>query len=322
MPTEVEGTHQIGDVSLYTKTWKVSQQEDPTPNIPMLIPPFQPDGPPVAKVIFIHGFNDHINRYYDLFPTLAFRGIETLSFDQRGWGRSVKNQADKGLTGPTSLVISDIVSFIKTQLPSPVPVFVMGHSMGGGEALTLASDPLYEDVIKQIRGWILESPFIAFPKGFAPNFVTIFFGKLAAKALPKMQRISALPPENLTRDPNVVKSMKEDTLLHDYGTLQGLEGMLHRAELLDTGKAKLSPSVNSVWLGHGTEDKGTSYEASKKWIEAQTQLDDKEFKSYTGWAHQLHADLPETQPVFAKDVGDWILARVGSEVQPAVQSKF
>lgn len=24
MPTEVEGTHQIGDLSLYTKTWKVS----------------------------------------------------------------------------------------------------------------------------------------------------------------------------------------------------------------------------------------------------------------------------------------------------------
>ncbi|KAE8440883.1 hypothetical protein EG329_006350 [Mollisiaceae sp. DMI_Dod_QoI] len=300
MPTEIEGTHQIGDMVLYTKSWK-------------------PDGQAIAKVIFIHGYSDHMNRYYELFPTLASRGIEVHGFDQRGWGRSVHNPSQKGFTGPTSLVISDIVSFIKTQLPSTIPMFVMGHSMGGGEALTLASDPQYADLMKDIRGWLLEAPFIAFPKGFEPSPVTVFFGRLAGRLLPHMHRYSPLPPENLTRDPEVVQSLKDDKLCHDTGTLEGLAGMLDRTEHLNKGTAKLNPGVKSIWLGHGTDDKGTSYEESKKWFDRQTQVEDKEFKSYEGWYHQLHADLPQDRAIFAKDVGDWILARIGDST---VKSKL
>ncbi|TVY14478.1 putative monoglyceride lipase [Lachnellula arida] len=299
MPTEVEGTHQIGDISLYTNTWKV-------------LYPFYPDGPPVAKLIFIHGFNDHIHRYYSLFPFLAARGIEVHGFDQRGWGRSVKNPSQRGLTGPTTLVMSDIVSFIKSQLPSPVPVFVMGHSMGGGEAATLASDPKYADLMPSIRGWLLESPLFAIAKGYEPSAVTVFLGRLAGKILPHMKIANTLLPENMTRDPAVVKSLKEDKLDHETGTLEGLAGMLERSAALSEGRATLNKDVTSIWLGHGTKDMGTSYDASKKWFEAQTQVQDKEFMTYEGWYHQLHADLPETRDEFAKDVADWILARIGN----------
>ncbi|PQE32670.1 putative YJU3 Serine localizes to lipid particle protein [Rutstroemia sp. NJR-2017a WRK4] len=302
MVSEIEGTHKIGPQSLYTKTWKVRQ------------PLTDPDTPPKAKLIFIHGFSDHCNRYYDLFPTLASRGIEVHAFDQRGWGRSVSKPSEKGLTGPTSLVISDIVSFIKPQLPSPVPVFVMGHSMGGGEAITLASDPNYADLMPSIRGWILESPFVGFPKGFEPSSLTVFFGRLAGKVLPHMHMVNRLPPENLTRDPAVIKSMDEDKLMHNTGTLEGLAGMLDRTAALNQGKVKLNEGVKSLWLGHGTEDKGTSFEASEKWFQEQTaSVPDKEFKRYEGWYHQLHADTPENSKIFAQDVGDWILARCEAE---------
>ncbi|CCU80195.1 unnamed protein product [Blumeria hordei] len=297
MYQEVEGTHQIGDVTLFTKSWK-------------------PSDPPVAKLIFIHGFNDHMDRYYELFPTLANRGIQVDGFDQRGWGRSVRKESDKGLTGPTETVIADIVSFISAKLPSSIPIFVMGHSMGGGEALTLASNPKYADLVGQIRGWILESPFIAFPKGHEPSAITVFFGRLARPILPRKQLQSALPAENLTRDPEVVHSLKTDALLHGLGTLEGLSGMIDRTNDLSSGKLKLNKTVKGIWLGHGTIDKATCYEGSKNWFNSQCQdINDKEFKSYDGWYHQLHADLPEDRPVFAKDVGDWIMKRVGREVK-------
>jgi acylglycerol lipase len=61
------------------------------------------------------------NAYGLLFPTLASHGIEVYGFDQRGWGRSVEKASEKGLSGPTSLILSDIASFIKTLLPSKVP---------------------------------------------------------------------------------------------------------------------------------------------------------------------------------------------------------
>jgi acylglycerol lipase len=195
-----------------------------------------------------------------------------------------------------------------------VPLFVMGHSMGGGEALTLASDPQYTDLMNDIRGWVLESPFIDFPKGLAPNSFVVFFGRLFSKIAPHAQRLSGLPPENLTRDPEVVKSIKADKLMHDLGTYEGLAGMLDRTIALNEGKAKLNKGVKSLWLGHGTDDKGTSYPGSKKWFERQTKLEDKEFKTYEGWSHMLHCDLPDNRPILAKDVGDWILARLGPEV--------
>lgn len=189
----------------------------------------------------------------------------------------------------------------------------MGHSMGGGQVLTLASTPEYEETVGQVDGWLLESPFIAFPKGFEPNSVEVFLGKLVARVVPAWQRYSGLPVENLTRDPEVMKSVSEDKLLHNYATLQGLSGMLDRTAALGDGTAKISPGVNKLWLAHGTEDKGTSYEASKNWFDAQggQEREGWVFKTYEGWSHQLHADLPETREVFQKDVGDWILKVIG-----------
>ena len=68
----------------------------------------QPDGPVIAKLIFIHGFSDHVGRYYGFFPSLAARGIAVHGLDQRGWGRSVRKPAERGLTGPTTQVLADM----------------------------------------------------------------------------------------------------------------------------------------------------------------------------------------------------------------------
>lgn len=79
-------------------------------------------------MVMFHGFSDHIDRYYGFFPHLAERGIAVYGLDQRGWGRSVTKHSEKGKTGPTTRVLADMAAFIRTQLPSDVPVFVLGHS--------------------------------------------------------------------------------------------------------------------------------------------------------------------------------------------------
>ncbi|OBT51439.1 hypothetical protein VE04_08297 [Pseudogymnoascus sp. 24MN13] len=270
---------------------------------------------PLAKLVFIHGYDDHINRYFELFPTLASRGSDVTAWDQRGWGRTVQHTSDRGLTGPTTLVIADIAHVVKSELAdaeaASIPLFVMGHSMGGAEALTFASDPAYADLAPRIRGWLLESPHVEMAPGSQPSSLKIMAGRFAGRLLPKFQLKNKLPAEELTRDPEVMKSLTEDPLLWSTGTLEGLAGLLDRAADLSAGKRTLNPGVKSLWLAHGTIDGGTSYPASKKWFETSTSdVPDKEYKTYEGWQHQLHADLPETRPVFAKDVGDWILARV------------
>jgi acylglycerol lipase len=309
MATETEGTFKIGNTSLHTKTWMVSRPHQGRYGYQKAHVHPQPQGPTKAKLIFVHGYSDHMGRYYGLFPHLASLGIAVYGLDQRGWGKSVLKPADKGLTGPTSQVLSDLAAFIKDKLPSDVPVFVMGHSMGGGEVLTLASDPAYEDLVGQIRGWVLESPFIAFTPSEQPGAIKTFVGKLIGRLLPHQHLYSPMPAEYLSRDPAVVQSVKEDPLCHDTGTLEGLAGLLERTDNLCHGRVTLSTKVKSLFLAHGTADRTTSFDASKKWYDVQ-KIEDARHKAYEGCFHQLHSDLCKEE--FYKDVGDWILERCGA----------
>lgn len=280
----------------------------------------QPDGPAKAKLIFIHGFSDHLGRYYNFFPTLAGCGIAVHGLDQRGWGRSVRKPAERGLTGPTARVLADMAAFITPHLPaSPAdpPVFVMGHSMGGGQVLTLmCRDEYQESVVRRVRGWLLESPFISFSPEEQPSWLKVFAGRLAGRLLPHRQLKHDIAVQHLTRDPEVAKSILADELMHNTGTLEGLSGLLDRTEALAKGLVRPRPggAVRALWIGHGTQDKTTWFEASKKYFDQYAgEVADKEFKAYEGWYHQLHADGPESVQ-FYKDVGDWILAR--SEEKP------
>lgn len=275
----------------------------------------QPDGPVKAKLIFIHGFSDHVGRYYGFFPSLAARGIAVHGLDQRGWGRSVRKPAERGLTGPTTQVLADMAAFITPHLPqSPTdaPVFVMGHSMGGGQVLTLLCRPEYqESLVRKVRGWLLESPFISFSPEEQPSWFKVYAGRLAGRLLPHRQLKHDIAPHHLTRDPEVAKSLLADELMHNTGTLEGLAGLLDRTDALAKGLVRppAGGAVRSLWIGHGTQDKTTWFEASKKYFDECTgEIADKEFKAYEGWYHQLHADGPDSEQ-FYKDVGDWVLAR-------------
>lgn len=228
----------------------------------------------------------------------------------------MQKPADRGLTGPTSQVLSDIAAFIThveeqiapSPSSTPLPLFVMGHSMGGGEVLAFASTPAYEaSTVAHVRGWILEAPFIAFDEREKPSTLKIVAGRLAGRILPRMHLTNTFPPEALTRDTAVQQSLREDDLCHDTGTLEGLAGMLDRTGDLANGKYKLSKEVKSLWLGHGDQDHVTSYAESKRWFEKQTGLEDKTFKTYEGWLHQLHAEVG--REVFYEDVKRWILER-------------
>ncbi|KAK3499875.1 Alpha/Beta hydrolase protein [Neurospora hispaniola] len=299
MAVEKESTLKVEGASLYTKSW-------------------EPEGPIKAKLIFIHGFSDHINRYYGFFPSLAACGIAVYGFDQRGWGRSVKKPADRGLTGPTSRVIADMVAFIEPHLsdaPGAPPVFIMGHSMGGGQVLTLACDEQYQDrIVSRVRGWLLESPFIGFAPELKPGFIKVYGGRFASKIFPHRQMVNQIPPEDLSRDPEVQKSIAADELLHNTGTLEGLSGMLDRTDGLTRGTIRPvggeNTKIKAIWLGHGSSDKATDYNASKRYYDRviASTVKDRMFKRYEGWFHQLHADGPCSEE-FYKDVGDWILER-------------
>ncbi|KZF25023.1 alpha/beta-hydrolase [Xylona heveae TC161] len=281
----------------------------------------------LAKLIFLHGFSDHCNAYYTFFPSLAARGIEVFAFDQRGWGRSVRTPSDRGASGPTSQVLADLRSILSSHIPSTtaststaatstsssnsnsssnVPIFLMGHSMGAGEILSYAARGDAQQK-EHIRGYLAEAPLFAFPRETEPWKLTVAAGRLMSKMTPGKQLVRKLEPALMSRDPVVCSNFAKDPLCHDTGTLEGLAGMLQRTADLRSGRWSV-PAGISLWVGHGTEDKVTSFEAAQAWVQS-AQAVDKTFRVYRGWYHKLHAEPGEDHKIFAKDVADWILAR-------------
>ncbi|CAI7669653.1 unnamed protein product [Penicillium palitans] len=313
MSTE-ESVHTLPDgLELYAKTWKTS-------------------GSPLAVLAFIHGFSDHCNAYHDLFPTLVSAGVEVRSFDQRGWGRSVKKSRDRGNTGPTSQVLSDIHSFLQS-LPSrpDVPLFLMGHSMGGGQVLNYIFNPESpyngdKSTRPKFAGVLLYSPLIAIDPSSRPSKLLVSAGRIVAKLIPHKQRYSPLDANLLSRNKDVVKDFVADTLCHDTGTFEGLAGMLDRGIWLEgmfaAGDGAWVKSDLPFWFGHGDGDLITSYPATKDFVKLLTEKGgDVTFSTYEGAYHKLHDELPETTERFFADVKAWILTKVPETKGKVVQDE-
>ncbi|EFX01053.1 alpha beta hydrolase fold family [Grosmannia clavigera kw1407] len=306
MVTVIEDSIKLQGDEWYTKTWL-------------------PEGRPKAILVFVHGFSDHVNAYYEFFPTLAGRGIACYGYDRRGWGRSVRKGSDCGRTGPTSTVMTDIAAFVSSVLDrnssngnGDGPVFVMGHSMGGIDVATFMAAPAgspREAIVRRIRGWIFEAPFFGFPAGEEPSIVKVVTGRLAGRLFPNMQLKNTIPAEYFSRDPVIVDTIRNDALCHDTGTLEGLAGLLDRVSVLASGGCVPHAAVTSIWIGHGTDDRAASYFACKKWFDSSSAaaVPDKTLRTYDGWLHQLHAEPEADRQLYYREVGDWILAHSEKE---------
>ena len=189
-----------------------------------------------------------------------------------------------------------MTSVLKSHLPSPVPLFLMGHSMGGALVLSYAAlGPL--EIRRQIAGYISESPFLAVHPASAPSRAKVIVGRIAARIMPRYQLVEKLDAALVARDPKVVEDHEQDELCHNTGTLEAFAAMLDRGADLVSGKISVvddeagqggtQTKSNPVRLlvAHGSEDRITSFDATKELMSRMT-IKDKTFKAYEGWYHK------------------------------------
>ena len=216
-----------------------------------------------------------------------------------------------------------------------LPLFLVGHSMGGGETLYwLATSN--ETIRRQIRGFVALAPYIALNPASQPSRALVAAGKLALRLLPRFQMEQKLNPDNLCRDPELAKSWELDELCHNIGTLEGMGGMIDRGEELEQGKVTVKEG-SSLYIAHGSDDRITNHDSSVKFFD-RLQIEDKTIKSYEGWYHVCEFDPPfhilgpyecvvhcepgDDKITFANDVSKWILARASSPVSSTTQSRL
>lgn len=208
--------------------------------------------------------------------------------------------------------MDDVTGFINALLPSNVPLFLMGHSMGGGQVLNYAAlGPV--KTRSQVRGYLIEAPLILVAPAAAPWRITEMAGRVAVKAVPRMHMVNKIRTELLCRDPKVCDAIAADPLCHNTGTLEGLKDMLDRGRALDNGTVLPKEDAKEaggqgLWIGSGSGDEIIDHAAVVRFAE-KLEWKDKTFKEYPGWYHVLHQEPGEDGEIFARDVSDWILAR-------------
>ncbi|HWE98676.1 MAG TPA: alpha/beta fold hydrolase [Caulobacteraceae bacterium] len=96
-------------------------------------------GEPWAVIVGVHGMDDYANAFHLAAPYWASRGVTTLAYDQRGFGRS----PGRGLWAPDSILTEDlrtIVGLAHARWPHAL-IAVAGESLGGAVAIeAFASD--------------------------------------------------------------------------------------------------------------------------------------------------------------------------------------
>ncbi|KZV85843.1 alpha/beta-hydrolase [Exidia glandulosa HHB12029] len=280
---------------------------------------YTPAQSPKAVVVAVHGFIEHIDRFTHVFPQFQKRGILVFAYDQRGFGKTAldttgkksKHSAYGKFSGHEQL--ADLEFFLrhaKTLAPN-VPLFLLGHSMGGGEVLsfvtnTESSAPGRDELIDGLAGVIASSPLVAQTTP-APRWKRALGGHIAT-FLPWMSFPAPVDPTDLCQDKQVSETFANDPLIIHKASLKGLKDMLNRADNLLGSYYQNWPVDLPILIVHGDNDKVASFDASKKLHDKLT-ANDKTFTPYRGGYHELHNEPEEKDKVIEQWVS-WIEAHL------------
>ncbi|ELK13090.1 Monoglyceride lipase [Pteropus alecto] len=166
---------------------------------------WKPAGTPKALVFVSHGAGEHCGRYDELAQMLV--GLELLVFahDHVGHGQS---EGERMVVSDFHVFIRDVlqhVDFVQKDYPG-VPVFLLGHSMGGAIAiLTAAERPGH------FSGMVLISPLVLASPESATTF-KVLAAKVLNLVLPNMS-LGPIDASVLSRNKTEVDLYNTDPLI-------------------------------------------------------------------------------------------------------------
>lgn len=210
---------------------------------------------PRAVIALVHGQGEHIRRYQHVAAWYNRHGIAVLGYDHQGYGQS---EGPRGHAKNVAVLLDDIGLLLqeaRERYPD-APLFLYGHSMGGGLALqyVLQRDP-------DLSGLIATSPWIRL--AFQAPALKVMAGRLLRRFMPTLSLPTGLAANFLSHDEQVVKAYQNDPLVHS--TLSAAAGiaLMEGADWLDhfSGVFRVP-----VLLLHGTGDKIISSQATREFF--------------------------------------------------------
>lgn len=130
---------------------------------------------PKASIVLIHGFNESIEKFYELIYYFTTEGYDVYALEHRGHSHSDKfTDKSEIYVDNYNYYIEDIKTFIDTTIPQNQKLYMFAHSMGGGiGTLFLERYPNY------FQKAILNAPMLQINFGKTPNFIAKTYAEMS-----------------------------------------------------------------------------------------------------------------------------------------------
>jgi acylglycerol lipase len=239
-----------------------------------------------AVVIMVHGLGEHIQRYDYWADLFKKEGIGFAGVDLPGHGRS---DGRRGNIKSYSVLGEMLDILIKTTLRTfpGVPIYIYGHSLGGGIVL---------DYLIRKNPKIVTSPWLRL--SFEPPKIKVIMAAVMKFILPGLIQPSGLNVSYISHDEAVVEKYKNDPLVHGKISVSLFHGAMSAARYsLDHAAELRIPTL----LIHGSDDQLCSPDGSREFASRNKNV---ELKIWEGGYHELHNE-PFKEEVF-RYIINWI----------------
>ena len=250
---------------------------------------------PIGVLVLVHGFGEHSGRYDHVVDRLTGLGLAVYAPDHHGHGRS---QGTRAVIERLDTAVADLDALVVSAAAAHpgLPVFMLGHSMGGLIALRYAV--LHQD---RLTGLLLSAPLAALDAAPAPLRLV---GRVLSVVAPRTG-VVALDPELVSRDPEVVAAYRADPLVH-HGKVPARTA----AEFV-SGIGALPGTIGAITvpalLMFGTADR-LCPPAGSEMVASRIGSGDLTVKRYDGLYHEIFNE-PE-RDVVLDDVAAWFDGRL------------
>ncbi len=247
---------------------------------------------PERALLVVHGFAEHSGRYERFATWFAERGSAVHAYDHRGHGRSGGPRCHVRRFSDLLDDLDRALDHVRAEHPD-LPIFLVGHSMGGliVAALAVERGP-------RVAGAVMSGAALAFDRSLSRAQGFALRG-LSAVA-PRLSFPAGLDPNGLSRDPEVVRAYLDDPLVHLRITVSLATGLASASRRTATAGARVAIPLLIL---HGEADPICPVEGSRR-FRAQVSVPGTRLHVYPKLRHEIFNE-PERATVF-RNVLDWI----------------
>ena len=264
--------------------------------LPLFYQCWTPTMTPQAIVALVHGLGSHSGLFDNIVQSLVPQGYIVYGLDLRGHGRS---PGQRGYINSWEEFRSDLDCFLdhiitthKNHGAEDLPLFLIGHSLGGVISLDYA--------IRKpdaLAGVVAIAPALGCV-GVPPLKLRI--GKILSQIWPGFTLSTGLDHTAASRDPAILARYQNDPLRHTKGTARLATEFMNTTRWIHSHAPRLNCPLLIL---HGSEDQVALPEGSDRFFN-NVRLPNKTRYEYEGGYHDLHNDT--NFPTVLQDLSAWI----------------